>query len=244
MAQPPAWLRHQAVEASARAIVSITWKNVIGAVSMPPLVFGMSRRNSFCSCSLSSRAGGRRRLVSISGAAAATAGRTASARAITPGSPARSVAVSSVSKPLPLSVGDAGGKLAVDLLVRLAAGLDAEEIIDHAGHQEPAAEIGESGRNLRQRNIGFEVVAGTDDQGQPDRTQDLADAAEAIGRTHAAGLEMRRPDLRAVWPDDREAAVGEEHRRREDQPEGRNTHDHARIVVARQDDQHAGTKAQ
>ena len=35
MAQPPAWLRHQAVEASARAMVSITWKKVIGSVSMP-----------------------------------------------------------------------------------------------------------------------------------------------------------------------------------------------------------------
>ena len=37
MAQPPAWLRHQAVEASARAMVSITWKKVIGSVSMPSI---------------------------------------------------------------------------------------------------------------------------------------------------------------------------------------------------------------
>src|SRR4051812_3561651 len=160
MAQPPAWLRHQAVEASARAMVSITWKKVIGSVSMPSLVLGMSRRNSFCSCSLSRRCGGRRRFSSISADAAATAGRTASARAITVGSPASSAEVGiSVSKPLALSVGGAGRELAVDLLVRLAAGLDAEEIIDHAGHQEPASEIGESGRNLRQRNVRLEVVA-------------------------------------------------------------------------------------
>src|SRR6185369_7273663 len=145
MAQPPAWLRHQAVEASARAMVSMTWKKVIGSVSMPPLVRGISRRNSFCSCSWSSSCGGRRRLASISSDAAATAGRTASARAITSGSPASSAEVNSVSKRFALLVGGAGRELAVDLLVRLAAGLQAEEIIDHPGHQEPAAEI-EKGR--------------------------------------------------------------------------------------------------
>ena len=63
MAQPPAWLRHQAVEASARAMVSITWKKVTGSVSIPSDERGSSRRNSRASCSLSSRAGGSRRVL-------------------------------------------------------------------------------------------------------------------------------------------------------------------------------------
>ena len=82
MEQPPAWLRHQAVEASALAMVSMTWKKVTGSVSMPLDERGISRRNSRASCSLSRRAGGRRRFSSISSAAASTIGRSASARAI------------------------------------------------------------------------------------------------------------------------------------------------------------------
>jgi hypothetical protein len=50
MAQPPAWLRHQAVEASPRAIVSITWKKVTGSVSIPFDERGSSRRNIPASC--------------------------------------------------------------------------------------------------------------------------------------------------------------------------------------------------
>ena len=83
MAQPPAWLRHHAVDASALAMVSITWKKVTGSVSIPSDDRGNSNRNSRASCSLSSKAGGSRRVVSISLDAASTAGRTAAARAIT-----------------------------------------------------------------------------------------------------------------------------------------------------------------
>ena len=90
MAQPPAWLRHQAVEASALAMVSMTWKKVTGSVSIPLVERGSSRRNSCASCSLSSRAGGNRRVSSISFEAAAMSARRASARAITARSPARS----------------------------------------------------------------------------------------------------------------------------------------------------------
>ena len=92
MAQPPAWLRHQAVEASPRAIVSITWKKVTGSVSIPSDERGSSRRNSRASWSLSSSAGGSRRVSSISFEAASTSARRASAREITAGSPARSAA--------------------------------------------------------------------------------------------------------------------------------------------------------
>src|SRR5690348_15433088 len=81
-------------------------------------------------------------------------------------------------------------QLPVDLLVRLAPSLYPEEIIDHAGHQEPAAEIQEGRRDLRERHVRLQVVVGAYDQRQPDRAQDLADAAEAVGRAHAAGLEM------------------------------------------------------
>ena len=90
MAQPPAWLRHQAVLASPLEIASITWKKVIGSVSRPSKERGSSRRKSRASCSLSSSAGGSRRFSSISSAAASTIGRIASAREITAGSPARS----------------------------------------------------------------------------------------------------------------------------------------------------------
>jgi hypothetical protein len=99
MAQPPAWLRHQAVEASPRAMVSMTWKKVTGSVSSPWIERGSSRRNSRASCSLSSSAGLRRRPSSISLDAASTTGRSISAREITAGSPASSAEVGiSVSK--------------------------------------------------------------------------------------------------------------------------------------------------
>src|SRR5882757_7359138 len=157
MAQPPAWLRHQAVEASSWAMVSITWKKVTGSVSIPSDERGSSRRNSCASCSLSSRARGSRRDCSISFEAAATAGQTASARMITLRSPASSAEVGVIASKAVLverrykSGGD--GQFLVDLLDRLAPGLDSEEIIHRPGHQKPAAEIDEGGRNLRQRNV-------------------------------------------------------------------------------------------
>src|SRR5476649_2351524 len=224
MAQPPAWLRHHAVEASPLAIVSITWKKVTGSVSIPFEDLGSSRRNSCASCSLSSSAGAMRRPSSVSFDAAWTTGWSAWAREITAWSPARSaedgISVSKAYSPGPMLARGARSQLSVDLLVRLAPGLDAEEIIDHPGHQEPAAEIGECHRNLGQRHVRFQVVAGAQDQREPDRADDLADAAEAVGRAHAGGLEVRRPDLGRIGSDDGKAAVGEEHRRRQDQPEG------------------------
>src|SRR6266851_5415278 len=249
MEQPPAWLRHQAVLASARAMVSMTWKKVIGSVSIPFAERGSSRRNSRASWSLSRSAGGSRRLSSISSDAASTAGRNASARETTAGSPARSVEDGiSVSKAIlfelfcPSGCDDA--QFLVDLLVRLALGLQPVEIINHPGHQETATEIKESRRNLGQRHVGLQVVAGPHDQRQADRAQDLADAAEAVGRAHAGGLEMRWPYLGRVGTDDGEAAIGEEHRRRQDQPESRQPEKHAHVVVAGQDDQDAGAEAQ
>src|SRR6266851_8788611 len=134
MEQPLAWLRHQAVLASPRAIVSITWKRVTGSVSSPFAERGISRRNSRASCSFSSSAGGSRRLSSTSSEVASTTGRRASAREITAGSPVRSGVGSAedginVSKTILFelfcpSVG--GGQFSVDLVDRLALGLQSE----------------------------------------------------------------------------------------------------------------------
>src|SRR5216683_2377689 len=197
MAQPPAWLRHQAVEASARAIVSITWKKVRGSVSIPFDERGSSSRNSPASWSLSSNAGASRRVLSISFDAASTAERTASAREITVWSPARSAEVAiGVSNSILFNFGrgrrqiSREGKFLVDLLDRLAPGLDPKEIIHRSGHQEPAAEIDQSRWNLRQGYVGLEIVAGADDQREAYRPDDLADAAEAVGRTHARGPQV------------------------------------------------------
>src|SRR5476649_446072 len=129
MAQPPAWLRHHAVEPSARAMVSITWKKVTGSVSIPSDERGSNRRNSRASWSLSSKAGGSRRVFSISFEAAATDGRTASAREIKVRSPARPAEVGiSVSKailfePDVMDKSGGDGQFLVDLLDRLAPGL-------------------------------------------------------------------------------------------------------------------------
>src|SRR5260370_11285662 len=214
MEQPPAWLRHRAGLASARAMVSMPWTTVIGWVAIRFAERGSSRRTSRASWSLSRSAGGSRRLSSISSDAASTAGRNASARETTAGSPARSVEDGiSVSKAIlfelfcPSGCDDA--QFLVDLLVRLALGLQPVEIIDHPGHQEPASEIKESRRNLGQRHVGLQVVAGPHDQRQADRAQDLADAAEAVGRAHAGGLEMRWPYLDRVGTDDGEPPTAE-----------------------------------
>src|ERR1700761_1021762 len=257
MAQPPAWPRHQAVDASARAMVSMTWKNVIGSVSMPFDERGSSRRNNPASCSLSSSAGGSRRVRSISPAAATTDSRTVSARAITAGSPASSADVlTTVSVTIASGLcssnrrgGRCGGfqsfrQLTIDLLDRFAAGFDAEEIVDRACHQEPAAKIDESQRDFGQRHIRLEVVAGADDQRQADRPDDLADAAEAVGRAHAGGAQMRWPDLGRIGPDNGEAAVGEEVTDRQQDPECRYAHDHGVVIVAGHDGQDAGAEAE
>src|SRR5215468_4122385 len=174
-------------------MVSMTWKKVTGSVSIPLEERGSRRRNSSASCSRSSRGAGSRRSCSMSLAAAATKGRTASARAMTPVSPSRSkeAAIGMVlGHPLGANLvheWGCGHQFPVDLLDRLALGFDSKEVIDRAGHQEPAAEIEEGGRNLRQRHIRLEIVVGTDDQREPDRAEDLADAAKAIGRAHARG---------------------------------------------------------
>src|SRR5436305_14764298 len=94
---------------------------------------GNNRRNSPASCSLSSTAGGSRRVLSISLEAAATAGRTRSAPEITFWSPARTAEPAiSVSKEIPKAIlvetshsrrsSDASGQFIVDLLDRLASG--------------------------------------------------------------------------------------------------------------------------
>src|SRR5271156_2965153 len=194
-------------------MVSITWKKVTGSVSIPLEERGSSRRNSFASCKRSSKAGGSRRPLSISSAAAATTELTAAARAIRSWSPARSAEFAtnvSICLRLPNPGGGqigGNGQFPVDLLDRLAPGLQPEEIIDESGHQEPAAEIDERQRDLRQRHVGLEVVVGTDDQRQPERADDLADAAETIGRAHAGGAKMRSPDFRSVRPDNGKPAV-------------------------------------
>src|ERR1700760_2648419 len=155
MAQPPAWLRHHAVEASACAMVSITWKKVTGSVSIPLAERGSSRRNSSASCRLSSRAAGSRRSLSMSLAAAATSGWTAAARAITRGSPVRlTEAAPSIDLSHPLGADFAnprgrGHQFLVGFFDRLAPGFESEEIIHRTRHQEPAAEIKEGQRDFR-----------------------------------------------------------------------------------------------
>src|SRR3984957_16170476 len=138
-------------------MVSMTLKKVRGSVSIPFDERGSSKRNSPASCSLSSSAGGSRRVVSIPPEAAATAARTASARETTLRSPARSAEVEiNVSKTVlaePISPdrsSEACSQLLVDLFDRLAPGLDPKEIIHRPGHQKPAAEIDKGDRNLRQ----------------------------------------------------------------------------------------------
>src|ERR1700730_9330832 len=227
-------------------MVSITWKKVTGSVSIPFDERGSKRRNSSASCKRSSRAGGSRRPASISSEAAAL---TAAARAITLLSPARSAELAtSVSIGLRLPnpgrrqiSGDS--QFPVDLLDRLAAGLKPEEIIDESGHQEPAAEIDERQRDFRQRYIGLEVIVGPDAQREPNRTDDLADAAEAIGRAHAGGAQVRRPDFGRVGPEAGETAMGEEERDRQDQPERRHPEPHHVVIVAGHHGQDAGAEA-
>ena len=55
--------------------------------------------------------------------------------------------------------------------------------------------------------------------GQAEGTDDLADAAEAIGGAHAGGAQAGRPDLGQIGADNREAAVVEEVADDDEQPE-------------------------
>jgi hypothetical protein len=60
-------------------------------------------------------------------------------------------------------------QLLIDFLNGFTLGLDPEKVIDNARHQEPAAELEEGGRYLRQRYVGFDEIAGADDQREPHR---------------------------------------------------------------------------
>src|SRR5579871_1321528 len=106
---------------------------------------------------------------------------------------------------------ESGGRceFPVDLFDRLATGLQAEEIVHRPRHQEPASEIKERHRNLRQGYIRLEIIAATDDQSEPKRADDLADPAEAIGRSHAGGAQMRGPDFGSIGANDGKAAIRE-----------------------------------
>src|SRR5438067_13426793 len=90
-ALPAPWLTHQAVLASAVAIVSTTWANVARSVSAPPSTAGTSIRKKPASTIACTSAAGRRRSRSIWSAAAAidgTSSRAASTSAT--GGPATS----------------------------------------------------------------------------------------------------------------------------------------------------------
>ena len=169
---------------------------------------GSSRRNSRASCSLSSSAGGSRRVLSISFEAASTSGPDASARA-DHGPDRRQVGRSrgsscpSYARRAAVQRGCASGRgqFLVDLLDRLAPGLECRR------NNRPRRPSGTSSRD-RGRRSGSAAAARRASgrlleptiMASPSRTDDLADAAEAIGRAHAGCLQVRaaRPRRRRV----------------------------------------------
>src|SRR5437879_13551135 len=82
------------------------------------------------------------------------------------------------------------GQFPVDLLDRLAPGLDPKDIIHSSGHQEPAAEIDKSRWNLRQGHVGLAIIARAHAQREAYRPEDLPNAAEALGTTHSRARDV------------------------------------------------------
>ncbi len=225
MAQPPAWLRHHAVEASPRAIVSITWKKVEGIgldpvrrarqqqAEQPRLVELVEQRGrqparllDLVRSGLDGRLGRPRHARSRQGRR-----RDSAADGI------------NVSKTIPFErvVHQAVASSLSICSDRPALGFQPEEAIDHPGHQEPAAEIEKGRRNLAAAARRASGSCSTRRSARGSGADDLADAAEAVGRAHARGARCEGQTSAVLRSDDREASVGEEEGQRQDQPQGR-----------------------
>src|SRR6266446_3938781 len=109
-----------------------------------------------------------------------------------------------------LGNGRPGIESAADLLDRTALGLDAEERKDESCLAIPESEEQQGREDRVDCHLGADVIGGADDQREPERTDDLAEIADAIAKPHAAGAQPVRPHLCDVRPDNRVAGVAEE----------------------------------
>src|SRR5271165_5572061 len=99
--------------------------------------------------------------------------------------------------------GRPGVESAADLLDRAALGFYAEEREDEACLAVPEGEKQQGWEDRVERHLRLDIIRRADDQGEAERTDDLAEIADAIAEPHAAGAQPVRPHLCDVRPDDR-----------------------------------------
>ena len=97
------------------------------------------------------------------------------------------------------------GERPVDLLDRPSLRLEAEEQEGAPGDEIPGRQVEHRREKPVERRLGADDVRRADDQGEPERADDFAEAADAVGRSHTARPQPGRPHLCRVRTDDRVA---------------------------------------
>src|SRR5260370_3274169 len=95
------------------------------------------------------------------------------------------------------------GETPVNVFDRSPLGFEPDEGVSKTSKRRPGREIEEARKDCRNRDVGLYDIRRTDDQREPDRTDDLADPSKLVGRAHLAGAKRRRPYLSSVGTPDR-----------------------------------------
>src|SRR6516164_6392582 len=101
------------------------------------------------------------------------------------------------------------GQVAVDLFDRAAARLEAYEPEGEGPEHVPEGEIEKAQDQRIERRLRLDVVGGAGDQRETGRTDEFADIADAIDKSHAAAAQPRRPEFAHIGADDRIVAAAE-----------------------------------
>src|SRR5215472_17562752 len=114
-----------------------------------------------------------------------------------------------------------GVECPVDLLDRPALGLEADQQEHQRRLRVPEGEEQQGREQRRRHDLGTDVIGRTDDQRESERSDDLAEIADAITEAHAAGAQPIGPDFGDVGADDRVAGIAEKALRHDEQEEYR-----------------------
>src|SRR6516225_10983734 len=109
----------------------------------------------------------------------------------------------------------------VDLLDRPAFRLKTEQQEHQRRLRVPEGEEQQGREQRRRHDLGTDVIGRTDDECKSERSDDLAEIADAIAEAHAAGAQPVGPDFGDVGADDRVAGIAEKALRHDEQEEYR-----------------------
>src|ERR1700730_14545326 len=104
----------------------------------------------------------------------------------------------------------ASSETPVNVFDRPPPGFEPDEGVGKTSKRRPGREIEEARKDCCDRDVGLDDIRRTDDQREPNRTDDLPNPPKAISRAHPAGAKRRRPYLGSVEKNDRRAPIAQE----------------------------------